>query len=94
MEKINIGIREAKANLSKLIQDVQGGREIIITDRGAPVAYLGPVKKDKLSLKQRLSELEKAGIIEPPKKKIKNLPPPLHLPDQKAQVILQEDRDR
>lgn len=93
MEKINIGIREAKAKLSKLIQDVQKGREIIITDRGIPVAYLGPIKKDKLSLKQRLSELEKAGIIEP-QKKSKKLPPPLNLPDQKAQAILQEDRNR
>ncbi len=34
------GIREARQNLSTLIEDVQNGREILITDRGKPVARL------------------------------------------------------
>ncbi|HEY3205040.1 MAG TPA: type II toxin-antitoxin system prevent-host-death family antitoxin [Thermoanaerobaculia bacterium] len=36
------GIREARQNLSALIEDVKKGREIIITDRGRPVARLVP----------------------------------------------------
>ena len=34
------GIREARQNLSALIEDVKKGREIVITDRGRPVARL------------------------------------------------------
>jgi len=36
------GIREARQNLSALIDDVQKGHEIVITDRGRPVARLVP----------------------------------------------------
>ena len=36
------GIREARQNLSALIEDVKKGREIVITDRGRPVARLVP----------------------------------------------------
>ncbi len=36
------GIREARQNLSVLLEEVKKGREIIITDRGKPVARLVP----------------------------------------------------
>lgn len=36
------GIREARQNLSALIAEVQKGHEILITDRGKPVARLLP----------------------------------------------------
>ncbi len=36
------GIREARLNLSGLLEDVRKGREVIITDRGRPVARLVP----------------------------------------------------
>ncbi len=36
------GIREARQNLSTLLEEVKKGREITITDRGRPVARLVP----------------------------------------------------
>jgi prevent-host-death family protein len=36
------GIREARQNLSALLEDVRKGEEIVITDRGLPVATLCP----------------------------------------------------
>ena len=36
------GIREARQNLSSLIDEVRQGHEILITDRGRPVACLVP----------------------------------------------------
>ena len=36
------GIREARQNLSSLIEEVRKGHEILITDRGKPVACLVP----------------------------------------------------
>jgi prevent-host-death family protein len=38
------GVREARQALSQLLEDVQKGREIVITDRGRPVARLVPVR--------------------------------------------------
>ena len=36
------GIREARQNLSALLEEVRAGVEIVITDRGRPVALLVP----------------------------------------------------
>ena len=36
------GVREARQNLSALLDEVKKGREIIITERGRPVAKLVP----------------------------------------------------
>src|SRR4249920_863281 len=36
------GIREARQSLSVLLEDVRKGHEIVITDRGKPVARLVP----------------------------------------------------
>ena len=38
------GIREARQKLSALIQEVKKGREIMITERGKPVARLVPLR--------------------------------------------------
>ena len=37
------GVREARQNLTDLLDDVKKGREVMITDRGRPVARLAPV---------------------------------------------------
>ncbi|MBO8128153.1 MAG: type II toxin-antitoxin system prevent-host-death family antitoxin [Peptococcaceae bacterium] len=93
MENISVGIREAKKNLSKLLKNVQQGAEIILTDRGKPVGKIVPVSQEMLSLEARLKNLEKNGWIAPPKKKVRNIPPPIPIEDQLAQKILQEDRN-
>jgi len=36
------GVREARQNLSALLDEVRKGREIVITERGRPVARLAP----------------------------------------------------
>jgi prevent-host-death family protein len=43
------GIREARQNLSGLIDEVRKGREIIITDRGRAVARLVPIETERRS---------------------------------------------
>ncbi|MDQ2908893.1 MAG: type II toxin-antitoxin system prevent-host-death family antitoxin [Candidatus Eremiobacteraeota bacterium] len=37
-----VGIREVRQNLSALLEVVKRGREIVVTDRGRPVARLVP----------------------------------------------------
>lgn len=37
------GVREARQDLTSLLEDVGKGREVTITDRGRPVARLVPI---------------------------------------------------
>ena len=40
------GVREARQNLSDLLDDVKKGREVVITEHGRPVARLAPLQND------------------------------------------------
>jgi prevent-host-death family protein len=40
--KTEIGAYEAKTKLPELLREVQGGKRFVITNRGKPVAELGP----------------------------------------------------
>jgi prevent-host-death family protein len=93
MRCVTIGIREAKAQLSRLVKDVAQGTEWIITDRGHPVAKLVPVTDEPRSLPERVRLLETWGWIAKPGP-TRRLPPPLPLPEGVAQDALQQDRDR
>ena len=42
------GIREVRQNLSALLEEVRRGEEVIITDRGRPVATLCPYDPAKI----------------------------------------------
>ncbi len=35
---IEVGVRELRNNLSRYLERVRGGEEVIVTDRGSPVA--------------------------------------------------------
>jgi len=39
----SVSISDAKNGLSALMREVRGGATVVITDRGVPVAKLGPV---------------------------------------------------
>jgi prevent-host-death family protein len=41
------GVREARQDLSGLLEDVRKGREVVITDRGRPVARLVPARRPR-----------------------------------------------
>ena len=42
------GVREARQNLTELLDDVKKGREVVITDRGRPVARLAPMARRRV----------------------------------------------
>jgi prevent-host-death family protein len=87
------GVRDAKAQLSRLLRDVQRGREWVITDHGKPVARLVPASAKRLSLEERLRRLEEVGLLEAPRGHARNLPPPLPLKNGLAQRWLREGRE-
>jgi len=65
---LQISLREANQHLSQYIEEVNAGKEIIITKRGTPVARLMPIKQKSASLNEtqklaweRLSKSMKQG---------------------------------
>lgn len=57
-----VGIRELKNGLSKYIDRVRAGEDVIVTDRGRPVARLTSID----AATDRLAELVADGIVRPP----------------------------
>lgn len=94
MEFEKVGVREAKANLSGILEKVKNGREIIITERGKPIGMIVPVKDSSLSLEERIKKLEKLGWLSPSKPVANvDIDLPIQVPEGLAQQYLQEDRD-
>ena len=55
-------VSELKAHLSEYLNQVKAGMEVLITDRGKPVARLAPIIRPK-DLKEPLVRMEKQGLI-------------------------------
>ena len=56
-----VGVRELRDHLSRWLDEVKAGRELIVTERGRPVARIVRASGDS-----RLEELVSAGVITPP----------------------------
>jgi prevent-host-death family protein len=57
---MEIGIRELRADLSRYVKRVQNGEDIVVTDRGVPVARLVPMNGQR-----KIDRLIAAGLVSP-----------------------------
>jgi len=89
---VRVGIREAKAHLSRYLRLVKGGDEVIVTERGRPVGKIVPFRDTDLSLDDRIERLQAEGIIGPPKK-LARVPHPVQAGGKSPQEYLREDRE-
>lgn len=64
---MEVGIRELRDNLTHYLAKVRRGQEIVVTDRGRPVAVVRPVR-EKQTLEDRLRRLEAEGKVKMPKR--------------------------
>lgn len=55
---MDVAISELRANLKSFVVRARAGERIIVTDRGLPVACLGPAEEDSL-----LDRLEREGVL-------------------------------
>jgi prevent-host-death family protein len=60
---VEVGVRELRANLSSWLRRVRNGDELIVTERGKPVARMVGYKR-----RSRLQELIDQGRVTPPKR--------------------------
>ena len=68
--RVEVGVRDLKNNLSRYLGRVQDGEEVIVTDRGRPVARLAALDHDT----DRLVDLVAAGIVRPAKRHDRRAP--------------------
>ena len=68
--RAEVGIRELKNGLSKYIDRVRAGEEVIVTDRGRPVARLSSIDASE----DRLADLVAAGVVRPPVSRERHVP--------------------
>jgi prevent-host-death family protein len=62
------GVAQLKAHLSRYLAHVKGGQEVVVTERGRPVAKLVPVRADGGSRRERLI---RAGVLLPGRGRIR-----------------------
>lgn len=58
-----IGLREANLHFAAYIKKVRSGAEIILTDRGIPVAIIKPLGAVSSTIEEKLAGMESAGMI-------------------------------
>jgi len=87
---IEVGIRDLRANLSRWLHQVRTGREIVVTDRGEPVARLVPAD----GRADPLADLIARGLASPPEGPAEAIDPrELPEPDGSVTQILLAMRD-
>lgn len=88
------GIRELKDNLSRYIARAAAGEQVLITDRGRPVAALVPPPKES-TYRERYEELVASGVIRPALRTGDPFAhmPKLRLPKGTASKLIDADRD-
>jgi prevent-host-death family protein len=80
-------VSELKARLSEYLNQVKAGMEVLITDRGKPVARLVPISRSK-DHKESLSRMEKQGLIRLGSGKLPKDFWRLHRPDDPEGLVL------
>jgi antitoxin (DNA-binding transcriptional repressor) of toxin-antitoxin stability system len=59
----HVSLREANIHFSKYVKKVKAGEEIVLTDRGKPVALMKPFPASKDPVEERLLLMEKKGLL-------------------------------
>ena len=90
---MRIGLREANQQFSKIVKAVKAGREVILTERGKPIAVVRPIREAP-TIEGALKQLEMMGLLRPALKRTP-MPPfkPIRLKGPPLSKTLREERD-
>lgn len=89
-----VGIRELKNRLAHHLDLIRQGKEVVVTDRGKPIAVLKPLEKSEKQpgLEERLAFFAEQGLISLPRGKFDFTMPPLPLKGKPLSQTILEDR--
>jgi prevent-host-death family protein len=61
---MRMGLREANQQFSKTIKAVKAGKEVVLTERGKPIAVIKPLEPED-KVEARIRRLESEGFLRP-----------------------------
>jgi prevent-host-death family protein len=89
MGRNRVGVRELRQNLSRYLRRVERGARLEVTERGKPVAVLGPVDESGSALRQLVA----SGRATPAEGDLLDLTPPKGPVTTKGTDVLRELRE-
>jgi len=92
---MRMGLREANQQFSKAIKAVKAGKEVILTERGKPIAVIKPLKQEE-TLDATIRRLEAEGILRPALKRGPMPTPtwkPIRVKGKPMSQTISEERD-
>ena len=82
---VKVGVRELRENLRSWLDRVKAGDQIVVTERGRPIARLEAIEAES-----RLEELIRLGVVRPPLSKKRHTIDVTKLPDLGAGPTLSD----
>lgn len=92
---MRIGLREANQRFSKVIKAVRSGKDVLLTDRGRPIAVIKPLREDDPT-DAALRAMADEGFIMPAAQKGPMPPPrwrPVNVKGKPLSQTIIENRD-
>ena len=87
--RVEVGVRDLKNNLSRYLDQVGAGVEIVVTDRGRPIARLSGIGDVVVD---RLAAMVEAGLVRPPTSKVRHRPTPLTADGSVSELVAEQRR--
>lgn len=87
MVRVDVGIRELRANLSRYVERVKQGEEIVVTEHGAAVARLVPLNGER-----KLDRLIREGVAIPARSQTTWVPEPIEANGGLSDIVVEERR--
>jgi prevent-host-death family protein len=92
---MRMGLREANQQFSKAIKAVKAGKEVVLTERGKPIAVIKPIEREE-TLAVKLRRLEAEGLLRPALKRGPMPKPrwkPIRIKGKPLSQTISEERD-
>jgi prevent-host-death family protein len=94
---MKLGLREANQQFSKAIRAVRAGRDVVLTERGRPIAVIKPIKVEGTE-EEALRALADEGLVTLPARKgpvpAPRWPPAKVKGKPLSQTIIEDREDR
>lgn len=89
-----VGVKELKNRLTHYLRRTKRGEEVIVTERGKPIALLQPIQKvpRPVSLEARLAKLAAEGQITLPARNFRKRIRPVKISGPPVSQAILEDR--
>ena len=89
---IKIGLREANLHFSRYMKMVKDGKEVMLTERGMPIAVIKPIPQES-EAESGIKLLEQQGILKHARKGALPVHKPITISGKPISEIVAEERE-